>query len=100
MQAEKARLIRAHQCYGRIDMRGFHGEERRIEMNDERPTLERIMQVASGGWALAILAAATRNSVFTHVEAGADTVEALAKKAGISPEAPEHCSTGSSVWDF
>ena len=55
-----------------------------IKMNDERPTLERIMQVASGGWALAILAAAARHSVFTHVEAGADTVEALAKKAGIS----------------
>jgi SAM-dependent methyltransferase len=53
-------------------------------MNDERPTLDRIMQVASGGWALAILAAATHNSVFTHVEAGADTVEALGKKAGIS----------------
>ena len=53
-------------------------------MNDERPTLERIMQIASGGWALAILAAATHNSVFTHVDAGADTVEALAKKAGIS----------------
>ena len=53
-------------------------------MNDERPTLERIMHVASGGWALAILAAAVHHSVFTHVEAGADTVEALAKKAGVS----------------
>ena len=53
-------------------------------MNEERPTLERIMQITSGGWALAILAAAVQNSVFTHVEAGADTVDTLAKKAGIS----------------
>ncbi len=53
-------------------------------MTEERPTLERIMQVASGGWALAILAAAAHNSIFTHVEAGADTVETLAKKAGLS----------------
>ena len=53
-------------------------------MNDERPTLERIMQVASGGWALAILAAAVHHSVFTHVESGADTVEALARNAGVS----------------
>lgn len=53
-------------------------------MTDEHPTLERILQTASGGWAAAILAAAAENSVFTHVDAGADTVEALAKKAGLS----------------
>ncbi len=53
-------------------------------MSEERPTLERIMHVASGGWALAILAAAAHASIFTHVEAGADTVEALAKKSGLS----------------
>src|SRR5438477_6854334 len=60
---------------------GSRGER---EMNDERPTLERSMQVASGGWALAILAAAVHHSVFTHVESGADTVEALARNAGVS----------------
>ena len=53
-------------------------------MSEERPTLERIMQVASGGWALAILAAGVHNSIFTHVEAGADTLETLANKAGMA----------------
>ncbi len=53
-------------------------------MSEERPTLERIMHVASGGWALAILAAGAHASIFTHIEAGADTLEALAKKSGLS----------------
>lgn len=50
-----------------------------------RPTLERILQISSGGWAAAILAAGATHGVFTHVEKGADTVDALAKAAGISP---------------
>jgi SAM-dependent methyltransferase len=54
-------------------------------MADDRPTLEQIMRVSSGGWAAAILAAGAEHSVFTHVERGADTVAALAKQAGISP---------------
>lgn len=54
-------------------------------MADDHPTLERIMQVSSGGWAAAILAAGATHSVFTHVEKGADTPDALAKRAGISP---------------
>ncbi len=52
--------------------------------SEERPTLERIMQISSGGWAAAILAAGVENSVFSHVESGADTVEALGRKAGLS----------------
>lgn len=54
-------------------------------MSEERPTLDRIMQVSSGGWAAAILAAAVHNSVFTHVDAGADTIEAFSKKTGVPP---------------
>jgi SAM-dependent methyltransferase len=54
-------------------------------MADDRPTLEQIMRVSSGGWAAAILAAGAEHAVFTHVERGADTVAALAKQAGISP---------------
>ena len=54
-------------------------------MNDERPTLERIMQTSTGLWAAAVLATGVEHSAFTHVEAGAGTVEAFAKKAGIPP---------------
>src|SRR5258706_15724032 len=54
-------------------------------MSDARPTLERIMPIATGGWASAILATSVTHSVFTHVDSGADTTEALARKAGISP---------------
>jgi SAM-dependent methyltransferase len=48
-------------------------------------SLERIMQIATGGWAAAILATASKHSVFTHVESGHDTVDAVARKAGLSP---------------
>ena len=54
-------------------------------MAAEQPTPERIIQISTGGWAAAILATAVIHSVFTHVEAGADTVEALRRKADISP---------------
>jgi protein-L-isoaspartate O-methyltransferase len=54
-------------------------------MSEEQPTSERILQISTGGWAAAILATGVIHSVFTHVEAGADTVEALRRKSGISP---------------
>ncbi len=51
---------------------------------ESRPSLEHIMRISSGGWAAAILAAGCEHAVFTHLEKGADTVDALAKQAGIS----------------
>jgi len=42
------------------------------------------MQLATGYWATAILGAAASHSLFTHLEAGADTVDQLAVQAGIS----------------
>ena len=53
-------------------------------MNEDGPSLERIIQVTTGGWAAAILAAGVIHSIFTHVEGGSDTVEAVARKAGLS----------------
>jgi hypothetical protein len=53
-------------------------------MNANQPTPERIMQLATGGWAAGILGAAASHSVFTHLEAGANTADKLAAQAGIS----------------
>jgi SAM-dependent methyltransferase len=53
-------------------------------MNGNQPTPERIMQLATGGWATGILGAAASHSLFTHLEAGADTADQLAAQAGIS----------------
>jgi SAM-dependent methyltransferase len=53
-------------------------------MNGNQPTPERIMQLATGGWAAGILGAAASHSLFTHLEAGADTADKLAAQAGIS----------------
>jgi hypothetical protein len=53
-------------------------------MNGNQPTPERIMQLATGGWAAGILCAAASHSLFTHLEAGADTADKLAAQAGIS----------------
>jgi SAM-dependent methyltransferase len=53
-------------------------------MNSNQPTPERIMQLAIGGWATGILGAAASHSLFTHLEAGADTADKLAAQAGIS----------------
>ena len=53
-------------------------------MNGNEPTPERIMQLATGGWATGILGAAASHSLFTHLEAGADTADKLAAQAGIS----------------
>lgn len=53
-------------------------------MNSNQPTPERIMQLATGYWATGILGAAASHSLFTHLEAGADTADKLAAQAGIS----------------
>jgi SAM-dependent methyltransferase len=53
-------------------------------MNEARPTPERIMQLSTGIWAAAILGSAATHSVFVHLEAGENTAEKLAKRAGIS----------------
>jgi hypothetical protein len=57
-------------------------------MTEDEPTLERVMQVTTGGWAAGILAAGVIHSIFTHVENGTDTVEDISSKAGISPTPP------------
>jgi SAM-dependent methyltransferase len=48
-------------------------------------TPARILQVATGGWAAAVLAVGVIHSIFTHVHAGADTLDTLARKTGLSP---------------
>jgi SAM-dependent methyltransferase len=48
-------------------------------------TPDRILQAACGVWATGILAAAASHSLFTHLDAGADTTEQLARTAGTSP---------------
>ncbi|MBV8993738.1 MAG: hypothetical protein JO287_08560 [Pseudonocardiales bacterium] len=53
-------------------------------MNSNQPTPERIMQLATGGWAAGILGAAASHSLFTHLEAGARTADKLAAQGGIS----------------
>ncbi|KRV48496.1 SAM-dependent methyltransferase [Wenjunlia vitaminophila] len=53
-------------------------------MNSSQPTPDRIMQLINGYWATGILGAAASHSLFTHLEAGADTAERLAARAGIS----------------
>jgi SAM-dependent methyltransferase len=42
------------------------------------------MQLTNGYWATGILGAAASHSLFTHLEAGADTADKLAAQAGIS----------------
>ncbi|HEY3204112.1 MAG TPA: methyltransferase [Thermoanaerobaculia bacterium] len=54
-------------------------------MNEASLTPERILQTATAGWAAAVLGAGVIHSVFTHVEGGIDTPEALADKADLSP---------------
>lgn len=56
----------------------------RYGMNSRPPTPERILQLLNGYWATGILGAAASHSLFTHLEAGADTADQLAAKAGIS----------------
>ena len=53
-------------------------------MNSSQPTSERIMQLINGYWATGILGVAASHSLFTHLQAGADTAGQLAARAGIS----------------
>jgi SAM-dependent methyltransferase len=53
-------------------------------MNNTQPTPDRIMGLINGYWATGILGAAASHSLFTHLEAGADTADRLADRAGIS----------------
>lgn len=53
-------------------------------MNKDQPTPGRILDIANGYWATGILGVAAKHSLFTHLEAGVDTVDRLAAAAGIS----------------
>ncbi|MCE7000933.1 methyltransferase domain-containing protein [Saccharothrix sp. S26] len=53
-------------------------------MHDTQPTPDRIMRLINGYWATGILGAAASHSLFTHLDAGADTAERVAALAGIS----------------
>ena len=53
-------------------------------MNQNPPTPERILQLATGTWATGIVGSAVSHCVFAHIENGDDTVSTLAKRAGIS----------------
>ncbi|MFI7672160.1 methyltransferase [Actinophytocola sp. NPDC049390] len=53
-------------------------------MNGTPPTSDRIMMLINGYWATGIIGASASHSVFTHLEAGADTAVLLAARAGIS----------------
>jgi len=48
------------------------------------PASDRVMQLINGYWATGILGAAASHSLFTHLEAGANTADQLAARAGIS----------------
>lgn len=54
------------------------------DVNDGRPTSDRIMRLITGYWATGILGAAASHSLFTHLEAGAADADGLAARAGIS----------------
>ena len=53
-------------------------------MSGTQPTSDRIMLLATGYWATGILGAAASHSLFTHLDAGADTTDQLAARAEIS----------------
>jgi SAM-dependent methyltransferase len=53
-------------------------------MTETRPSPERILALSTGGWAAAILGAASTHAVFAHLEAGEDNAARLAKSADIS----------------
>jgi SAM-dependent methyltransferase len=53
-------------------------------MTNPRPKPDRILRLINGYWATGILGAAASHSLFTHLDAGADTVDQLATRAGIS----------------
>jgi hypothetical protein len=53
-------------------------------MKGNQLTPDRILQIATGAWAVGVLGAASSHSLFTHLETGEDTAEKLAKRANIS----------------
>lgn len=63
-------------------------------MNDTQPTPDRIMGLINGYWATGILGAAASHSLFTHLEAGADTADQLAARAGISERGAQTLLSG------
>jgi SAM-dependent methyltransferase len=50
----------------------------------ERPTLERILQIATGAWGTCILGAAVRHRIFTHLAAGPRDAAEVARAADVS----------------
>ncbi|MCF2125375.1 acetylserotonin O-methyltransferase [Strepomyces sp. STD 3.1] len=53
-------------------------------MTGNLPLPDRILEIANGYWATALLGVATQHSLFTHLQAGVDTAEQLAAKTGMS----------------
>src|SRR5262245_53105603 len=53
-------------------------------MAHAQSTPERIMQIASGGWASAVLGTACAHKLFNHLEQP-DTAASIARKSGLSP---------------
>src|SRR5260370_41081776 len=53
-------------------------------VGQRQPTSKRIMQLINGYRATGILGVAASHSLFTHLQAGADTASQLAARAGIS----------------
>ena len=53
-------------------------------MTTDQPTPNRIMQLIFGYWATGVIGTAASHSVFTHLEAGVDTADQMADRAGIS----------------
>lgn len=53
-------------------------------MSDGRPTSDRILRLITGYWATGIVGTASKFSLFTHIEDGARTVDALAARAELS----------------
>ena len=56
-------------------------------MTPEKPTPDRIMQLANGYWATGILGAAAYHSFFNHLQAGEDTAAGVVGDEG---ERPDH----------
>lgn len=52
--------------------------------DSDQPRPDRIMEIANGYWATGLLGVAADYSLFTHLEAGLDTTDQLAAKAGLS----------------
>jgi SAM-dependent methyltransferase len=53
-------------------------------MNSDQPTQDGILRLITGYWSTGLLGAAATHSLFTHLDAGADTAGQLAARAGIS----------------